>query len=61
MTHCALYSFVDFFQLYTCLHQVTAHADFYMEKDKPPIPVTTLVLMIVTITYKAVLVVDLVF
>ena len=30
---------------------------FYMKKDKLPIPVTTLVLMIVTITYKAVLVV----
>ena len=30
---------------------------YYMKKDKLPIPVTTLVLMIVTITYKAVLVV----
>ena len=30
---------------------------YFMKKDKLPIPVTTLVLMIVTITYKAVLVV----
>ena len=29
---------------------------YYMKKGKLPIPVTTLVLMIVTITYKAVLV-----
>ena len=29
---------------------------YFMKKDKMPVPVTTLVLMIVTITYKAVLV-----
>lgn len=49
---------LDFFQLYysVCIRR-TAHADLLHEKDKLPIPVTTLVLMIVTITYKAVLVV----
>ena len=58
MTHCALYPLLDFFQLYysVCIRR-TAHADLLHEKDKLPIPVTTLVLMIVTITYKAVLVV----
>lgn len=58
MTHCALYSFVGFF--FSCItpsHQADSHADLLHEKDKLPIPVTTLVLMIVTITYKAVLVV----
>ena len=59
MTHCALYSFVGFF--FSCITPSASGGQpmqiFYMKKDKLPIPVTTLVLMIVTITYKAVLVV----
>ena len=52
------YAFVGFF-----FSSITPSASggqpmqiYYMKKDKLPIPVTTLVLMIVTITYKAVLV-----
>lgn len=59
MGHCALYSFVGFF--FSCITPSASGGQpmqiFYMKKDKLPIPVTTLVLMIVTITYKAVLVV----
>ena len=58
MTHCALYSFVGFF--FSCITPSASGGHpmqiYYMKKDKLPIPVTTLVLMIVTITYKAVLV-----
>ena len=59
MGHCALYSFVGF--LFSCItpsaFRRTARCEIYfMKKDKMPVPVTTLVLMIVTITYKAVLV-----
>ncbi|MBQ1311378.1 MAG: flippase-like domain-containing protein [Blautia sp.] len=57
-THCALYSFVGFF--YSCITPSASGGQpmqiFYMKRDKLPVPVTTLVLMIVTITYKAVLV-----
>lgn len=57
-THCALYSFVGFF--YSCITPSATGGQpmqiYYMKKDKLPIPVTTPVLMIVTITYKAVLV-----
>ena len=57
-THCALYSFVGFF--YSCITPSATGGQpmqiFYMKKDRLPVPVTTLVLMIVTITYKAVLV-----
>ncbi len=56
--HCCLYSFVGFF--YSCITPSASGGQpmqiFYMKKDKLPVPVTTLVLMIVTITYKAVLV-----
>ena len=59
MGHCALYSFVGFF--FSCITPSASGGQpmqiYYMKKDKLPIPVTTLVLMIVTITYKAVLVV----
>ncbi|WP_373213953.1 YbhN family protein [Ruminococcus sp. 5_1_39BFAA] len=58
MSHCALYSFVGFF--FSCITPSATGGQpmqiYYMKKDKLPIPVTTLVLMIVTITYKAVLV-----
>ena len=57
--HCALYSFVGFF--FSCITPSASGGQpmqiYFMKKDKLPIPVTTLVLMIVTITYKAVLVV----
>ena len=59
MGHCALYSFVGFF--FSCITPSASGGQpmqiYFMKKDKLPIPVTTLVLMIVTITYKAVLVV----
>jgi hypothetical protein len=59
MGHCALYSFVGFF--FSCVTPSATGGQpmqiYYMKKDKLPVPVTTLVLMIVTITYKAVLVV----
>lgn len=56
---CFLFSSVGFF--FSCITPSASGGQpmqiFYMKKDKLPIPVTTLVLMIVTITYKAVLVV----
>ena len=59
LMHCFLYSFVGFF--FSCITPSATGGQpaqiYYMKKDKLPIPVTTLVLMIVTITYKAVLVV----
>ena len=58
MGHCALYSFVGFF--FSCITPSATGGQpmqiYYMKKDRLPVPVTTLVLMIVTITYKAVLV-----
>ena len=58
MGHCALYSFVGFF--FSCITPSASGGQpmqiYFMKKDKMPVPVTTLVLMIVTITYKAVLV-----
>lgn len=58
MSHCALYSFVGFF--FSCITPSASGGQpmqiYYMKKDKLEVPVTTLVLMIVTITYKAVLV-----
>lgn len=49
---------LDSFQLYyTIGNRRTAGTDLLYEKDKLSIPVSTLVLMIVTITYKLVLVV----
>ena len=51
MGHCALYSFVGFF--FSCITPSATGGQpmqiYYMKKDKLPIPVTTLVLMIVTI------------
>ena len=58
MGHCALYSFVGFF--FSCITPSATGGQpaqiYYMKKDRLPIPISTLVLMIVTITYKAVLV-----
>ena len=55
---CFLFSSVGFF--FSCITPSATGGQpaqiYYMKKDKLPIPVTTLVLMIVTITYKAVLV-----
>lgn len=59
LTHCFLYSFVGFF-----FSAITPSATggqpaqlYFMKKDKLSISVSTLILMVVTITYKAVLVV----
>lgn len=56
--HCFLYSFVGFF--FSCITPSASGGQpaqvYYMRKDKIPIPVATLVLMIITITYKMVLV-----
>ena len=59
LTHCFLYSFVGFF-----FSAITPSATggqpaqlYFMKKDKLSMSVSTLILMIVTITYKAVLVV----
>lgn len=58
MLHCLLYSFVGFF--FSCITPASAGGQpaqiYYMRRDKIPVPVSTLVLMIVTITYKMVLV-----
>ena len=57
--HCMLYSGVGFF-----FSAITPSASggqpvqlYYMSKDNIPVPVSTIVLMIVTITYKAVLII----
>lgn len=59
LMHCFLYSFVGFF--FSCITPSATGGQpaqiYYMKKDKLSIPVSTLVLMIVTITYKLVLVV----
>ncbi|MDO5134711.1 MAG: lysylphosphatidylglycerol synthase transmembrane domain-containing protein [Eubacteriales bacterium] len=56
---CAMYSFVGFF--FSCITPSASGGQpmqiYYMKKDRLPIPVTTQVLLVVTITYKAVLVV----
>ena len=59
LTHCFLYSFVGFF-----FSAITPSATggqpaqlYFMKKDKLSMSVSTLILMIVTITYKAVLVI----
>lgn len=56
---CYLYSFVGFF--FSCITPSATGGQpaqvYYMKKDHIPIPESTLVLMIVTITYKLVLVV----
>ena len=59
MGHCALYSFVGFF--FSCITPSASGGQpmqlYYMKKEKISLPVSTVILMIVTITYKAVLVV----
>lgn len=59
MSHCYLYSFIGFF--FSCITPSASGGQpaqlYYMQKDKIPIPETTLVLFLVTITYKLVLVV----
>ncbi len=56
---CYLYSFIGFF--FSCITPSATGGQpaqiFYMKKDNIPVPESTLVLMIVTITYKFVLVV----
>ncbi len=58
LTHCLLYSFVGFF--FSCITPSASGGQpaqvYFMKKDKIPIPVSSLILMIVTITYKLVLV-----
>ncbi|MCI8550681.1 MAG: flippase-like domain-containing protein [Lachnospiraceae bacterium] len=58
-TRCYLYSFIGFF--FSCITPSATGGQpaqvYYMKKDHIPIPESTLVLMIVTITYKMVLVV----
>lgn len=59
LKNCFLYSFIGFF--FSCITPSASGGQpaqiYYMRKDKISIPVSTLVLMIVTITYKMVLVV----
>ena len=58
LTHCFLYSFVGFF--FSCITPSATGGQpaqiYYMKKDDLPIPISTLVLIIVTLTYKFVLV-----
>jgi len=58
LLHCFLYSFVGFFV--SCITPSATGGQpaqiYFMKKDRIPIPVATLILMIVTITYKFVLV-----
>lgn len=59
MSHCILYSFVGFFV--SCITPSATGGQpaqiYFMKKDKIPIPVSTLILMIITIIYKLVLVI----
>lgn len=59
LRQCIKYSFIGFF--YSCITPSATGGQpaqiYYMSKDKIEVPVSTLVLMIVTITYKFVLVV----
>lgn len=59
ITHCFLYSFVGFF--FSCITPSATGGQpaqiYFMKKDNISIPVATVILMIVTITYKMVLVV----
>lgn len=59
MPHCILYSFVGFF--FSCITPSATGGQpaqiYFMKKDKIPITLSTLVLMIITITYKMVLIV----
>lgn len=59
LPHCFLYSFVGFF--FSCITPSASGGQpaqiYLMRKDKIPMSISALILMIVTITYKAVLVV----
>ncbi len=59
LAHCFLYSFVGFF--FSCITPSATGGQpaqvYFMKKDKIPIHISTLILMIVTITYKMVLVI----
>jgi len=59
LSHCFLYSFVGFF--FSCITPSATGGQpaqiYYMKKDDIPISLATLILMIVTITYKLVLIV----
>jgi uncharacterized protein (TIRG00374 family) len=59
LLHCFLYSFVGFF--FSCITPSATGGQpaqvYFMKKDRIPIPIATLILMIVTIAYKMVLVV----
>lgn len=59
LTHCFLYSFVGFF--FSCITPSATGGQpaqiYFMKRDKISIPVATVILMIVTITYKLVLVI----
>lgn len=58
LSHCILYSFTGFF--FSCITPSATGGQpaqvYLMKKDKIPIPISSLILMIVTITYKMVLV-----
>ena len=58
LTHCLLYSFVGFF--FSCITPSATGGQpaqiYYMKKDDLPIPISTLVLIIVTLAYKFILV-----
>lgn len=58
LTHCFLYSFIGFF--FSCITPSASGGQpaqvYFMRKDNIPVEISTLVLMIVTITYKMVLI-----
>jgi len=58
LSHCILYSFVGFF--FSCITPSATGGQpaqiYFMKKDKIPLTLSTLILMIVTITYKMVLI-----
>lgn len=58
LVHCFLYSFVGFF--FSCITPSASGGQpaqvYFMRKDKIPVGISTLILMIVTITYKMVLI-----
>ncbi|MEA5085336.1 MAG: lysylphosphatidylglycerol synthase transmembrane domain-containing protein [Lachnospiraceae bacterium] len=58
LVHCFLYSFVGFF--FSCITPSASGGQpvqvYFMRKDKIPVAISTLILMIVTVTYKMVLI-----
>ncbi|MDD3570743.1 MAG: lysylphosphatidylglycerol synthase transmembrane domain-containing protein [Lachnospiraceae bacterium] len=58
LLHCFLYSFIGFF--FSCITPSASGGQpaqvYFMRKDKIPVGISTLILMIVTITYKMVLI-----